>query len=101
MLGNPSREWLAEPSGHVAPTAAEAVWKGLGVPERFGVSRVGGHQHCQLPDRQRPDVTAFVERFLLRDESATTDVSKSPYEADLARWRPWSVPQRGTLSSED
>lgn len=101
VLGNPSQEWLAEPSGHVATKAAETVWAALGVPERFGVSRVGGHKHCRLPDRQRPAVTAFIERFLLGNEAATTDRFESPYDRDLARWMPWDAPTLPDAPSSD
>lgn len=92
VLGNPSHEWLAEESGHVASKAAQRVWSALGVPDRFGFSKVGGHKHCRLPESQRPDVAAFVEKFLLGNEGANTDIAKSPYDPDLSRWIPWDAP---------
>jgi len=93
VLGNPDMEWLAEESGHVACKAAHEVWKALGVPDRFGFSKVGGHGHCQLPDSQRPEVIVFVEKFLLGDETVNTeDIAISPYDPDLSRWITWDTP---------
>lgn len=103
VLGNPDYEWLAEESGHVASMAAQEVWAALGVPDRFGVSIVDGHGHCQLPNSQRPEVEAFVDKFLLGDESADTDVAVSPYTTDLTPWITWDTPDLtlGTNAADD
>ncbi|RPI03347.1 MAG: hypothetical protein EHM64_12470 [Ignavibacteriae bacterium] len=92
VTGNPDYEWLSDESGHVASQAAHNVWKALGVPERFGFSIVGGHPHCQLPGSQRPEVEAFVDKFLLGDTTANTNISTSLYKTDLAPWIPWDTP---------
>lgn len=93
VLGNPDYEWLAEESGYVSSMAAQEVWTALDVPDRFGFSIVGGHNHCQLPASQRPEVIAYVEKFLLGDESADTDVAISPYTTDLTPWITWETPE--------
>ncbi len=93
VLGNPSHEWLAEESGHVASKAAETIWAALGVPERFGFSKVGEHKHCQLPESQRPEVAAFVDKFLLGKDGPKTDIERSPYDPNLSRWIPWETPK--------
>jgi hypothetical protein len=93
VIGNPDMEWLAEESGHVACKAAHEVWKALGVPDRFGFSKVGHGDHCVLPESQRPEVEAFVEKFLLGDTSVNTDIAISPYDPDLSRWITWDTPQ--------
>ena len=92
VLGNPDYEWLAEEAAHVSGAAAYRVWSGLGVRDRFGLSIVDGHGHCQLPNSQRPEVEAFVDKFLLGDEGAETRVVVSPYQTDLSTWIPWSAP---------
>lgn len=92
VLGNPDYEWMAEESAHVSSMAAKEVWTALGVPDRFGFSIVGGHGHCLLPDSQRPEVVAFVEKFLLGNEEAKTEISRSPYQSDLSRWITWETP---------
>ena len=89
VLGNPDYEWLAEESGYVSCKAAQEVWKAFGVPDRFGFSIVAGHTHCELPDIQKPEVVAFVEKFLLGDTTANTDISTSPYNTDVSLWIAW------------
>ena len=79
VLGNPDFEWLADESGYVSSRAAHEVWKQFGVAERFGFSILGGHPHCRLPDAQRPEVEAFVDKFLLGLSSVDTDVTEHPF----------------------
>ncbi len=80
VLGNPDYEWLADESGYVSCRAAHEVWKTFGIPDRFGFSIVAGHQHCQLPDSQRPEVEAFVDKFLLGKKTANTSITKHPFD---------------------
>ena len=100
LLGNPDMEWLAEESGYVSCMAAHEVWQALGVPERFGFSKVGGHNHCNLPDTQRPEVGAFIDRFLLGVEETPTDYAIHPgYTTSLANWIKWNTPVLGSGAS--
>jgi hypothetical protein len=89
LLGNPDYKWLADESGYVSCKAAHEVWKAFGVPDRFGFSIVAGHSHCQLPDSQKPEVIAFVEKFLLGNTTVNTNISTSPYNTDLSPWISW------------
>lgn len=90
VLGNPDFVWLADESGYVSCRAAHEVWKTFGIPDRFGFSIVDGHGHCQLPKSQYPEVEAFVEKFLLGNTSANTNVTISPYpQVDYSRWFGW------------
>ncbi|SDJ98122.1 Por secretion system C-terminal sorting domain-containing protein [Catalinimonas alkaloidigena] len=90
VLGNPDFVWLADESGYVSSRAAHEVWKTFGVGDRFGFSIVGGHGHCQLPEVQRPEVEAFVDKFLMGDMTANTDVTVHPYDyVDYERWYQW------------
>lgn len=90
VLGNPDFEWLADESGYVSCRAAHEVWKTFGISDRFGFSIVAGHGHCQLPKSQYPEVEAFVEKFLLGNTSANTNVTISPYQqVDFSRWFNW------------
>jgi hypothetical protein len=92
ILGNPSQEWLAEESGHVASKAAQKVWEALGVPDRFGFSKVGGHNHCAMPESQRPEVGAFIDKFLLGIDTVNTNIAITPYTTNLSEWITWSTP---------
>lgn len=90
VLGNPDYEWLADESGYVSCRAAKRVWETFGIADRFGFSIVAGHGHCRLPDSQRPEVEAFVDKFLLGDTSADTNVEIHPYaDVDFSRWTKW------------
>ncbi|MBL4560951.1 MAG: dockerin-like protein [Labilibaculum sp.] len=89
-LGNPDYEWLADESGYVSCKAAKRVWDTFGISERFGFSIVDGHGHCVLPDIQRPDVEAFVDKFLLGDITVDTNIEVHPYNnVDFSRWTDW------------
>lgn len=90
VLGNPDYVWLADESGYVSCRAAHEVWKTFGIGDRFGFSIVAGHGHCQLPKSQYPEVEAYVEKFLLGNNSANTNVTVNPYPlVDYARWFDW------------
>lgn len=90
VLGNPEFEWLAEESGYVSCRAAHEVWKNFDIEDRFGFSIVGGHNHCQLPETQRPEVEAFVDKFLLGMADVDTNYTRSPFEGvDYERWIKW------------
>ncbi len=94
VIGNPDMVWMAEESGHVACKAAQEVWKALGIPDRFGFSKVGHGDHCVLPAIQRPEVIAFVEKFLLGDTTTNTDsIAISTYDPDLSSWITWDTPE--------
>ena len=100
VLNNPSVDWLAAESATVSNAAAHEVWTALGVPDRFGYSIVGGN-HCSLPASQRPQVEAFVDKFLLGDTSADTDIAVTPYTPDLGRWIPWETPDLTAATSSE
>lgn len=90
VLGNPDQEWLADESGYVSSRAAREVWEAYGVADRMGYSFVGGHPHCGLPAVQRPEVEAFVDRFLLDDETANTSVQIHEFDSvNAERWYEW------------
>ena len=74
LLGNPDYEWLADGSMVVSAKAAKEVWNFFGIGDRFGYSIVEGHGHCQLPERQFPEVQAFIDKFLLGKETYTKDI---------------------------
>jgi hypothetical protein len=102
ILGNPDYEWLADESGYVSSRAAHEVWKAFGVGDRFGCSIVADHPHCRLPDSQRPEVEAFVDKFLLGDTDAKTDVMKHPFpDVDYARWIGWWGKSQPTFPGAD
>jgi hypothetical protein len=74
--------------------AAHAIWEALGIPDKMGVSQVGNHMHCEWNGTQQPEVTAYVQKFLVGGGTADTNVLKTDgsYSFDKARWAPWDVP---------
>lgn len=74
LLGNPDFQWLADNAMLVSAKAAKKVWERFGIGNRMGWSIVGGHGHCQLPERQWPEVQVFIDRFLLGSETDTNDI---------------------------
>jgi hypothetical protein len=96
VTANPDYVWLASESGYVGSAAAKKVWEALGIPDRFGYSIVGNHGHCYIPPEQLPDVLAFVDKFLLGNDTVNTNIAVSPYSTNLDPWIPWTIP---TLSS--
>ena len=74
LLGNPDYEWLADGSMLASAEAAKKVWEKFGIADRMGWSIVGGHGHCQLPERQFPEVQAFIDKFLLGRKTDTRDI---------------------------
>jgi len=87
VLGNPDYEWLADESCYVSCQVAREVWKRFGVADRMGFSFQDGHGHCQLPDSQRPEVEAFVDRFLLGKDVNTTVMKAKMFEK--VNWKKW------------
>lgn len=78
ILGNPDYKWLADPSAVVSATVARGVWEKFGIADRMGISIVGGHPHCVLPEVQYPEVEAFLDRFLLGKDVGTSVMKYKP-----------------------
>jgi hypothetical protein len=90
VLGNPDMIWLADTSGYVSCRAAQRVWDTFGISDRFGFSIVGNHPHCAILPVQRPEIEAFVDKFLLGDTTANTDVHTHPWpKLDYSYWTEW------------
>lgn len=94
IVENTSQEWLGNVSTYTDSMAAHLIWEALGIGDRMGVSQVGDHPHCAWNGSQQREVTAFVEKFLVRSGDADTRVSKTDgsYSFDRAAWIDWSVP---------
>ena len=90
VIGNGATDyvWLAEEASYVSCRAAEDVYKTLGISDRFGFSQVGGHAHCSFPASQNPELTAFVDKFLLgKTTTNTSGIAKNPFpNTDYNKW---------------
>lgn len=94
IVENTSQEWLGNVSTYTNSMAAHLIWEALGVPDRMGVSQNGDHTHCAWNGSQQPEVTAFVQKFLIGGSTADTNVLKTDgrYSFDRASWIDWTVP---------
>ncbi|CZR51569.1 related to extracelular cellulose binding protein (Cip2) [Phialocephala subalpina] len=93
-IENTAYEWLSPQSSFGCMTAARKVWVALGASDRMGFSQDGNHSHCVFPADQQPELSAFIEKFLLDQEGVDTDVFKTTNETfDEARWIDWDVPK--------
>ena len=89
---NPDLVWLSNPSCYVCSKGCQQVYNALGIADRFGFSIVGGHGHCAVPSNQIPEIEAFVEKFLLGNTMANTNIGDTPYSMDFSGWIPWTTP---------
>ncbi len=79
LLGNPDYVWLSDRAMLASAKAARKVWEHFGIADRMGWSIVGKHGHCQLPERQWPEVQAFIDRFLLERPAKTDNIQISEF----------------------
>lgn len=90
MLGNPDYVWLSDSSAYVSMNAAREVWKRFGIEDRVGYSIVDGHMHCRLHEDQYPEVEAFIDKFLLGNDSInTSDIGIAPGMKNIIPLDPW------------
>jgi len=95
IIDNTSIDWLSPVSAWITANAAHKVWQALGVPDRMGFSQVGAHNHCSFPDAQLPELTAYIQKFLLDNNTPNTNVMKSDgnHKYDEATWVDWTAPK--------
>ena len=93
MIENTDQIWLGNLSCYTCGVAARRIWDALGVSDRMGFSQVGHADHCGFPAAQQPELTAYINRFLL-GESGDTDVlmTDGSYTFDEERWVDWDTP---------
>ncbi|MHB8132351.1 MAG: glucuronyl esterase domain-containing protein [Mobilitalea sp.] len=95
VIENPDMVWLGNLSCYNTSMAGHMIYEALGVPDNMGFSTVGGHAHCQFPATQQPELTAYIQKFLL-DKEVDTKVfrvdSKYKFTFDHKKWVDWTIP---------
>ncbi|PSK43027.1 hypothetical protein B9Z65_6981 [Elsinoe australis] len=93
VIENTDFVWLGPWSAFGCMTAGRRTYEALGKQDSMGFSQVGGHNHCQFPASQQPELEAFVARFLL-GQNVSTDVFKTDLTEgfDQGKWAPWEIP---------
>jgi hypothetical protein len=88
--GNTDFYWLSNRSNYVSARATQRVYKTLGIGDRFGFYIDGGHAHCGTLPEEAPAIGAYLDKFLLGDATASTNVEVHPYPTlDHGRWTAW------------
>jgi hypothetical protein len=90
---NTGIDYLGAQGASVSMRAAKEVYKALGIADRLGYTQTQAPAHCSFPTSvQGPDVQAFVNKFLLQQANANTNVARDSYNTDLTKWVTWTTP---------
>jgi hypothetical protein len=76
--GNTNFYWLSNGSNYVSSRATQQVYNAFGIGDRFGFYIDGGHFHCATLPAEAPAVGGFVDKFMLGQTNADTDVEVYP-----------------------
>jgi hypothetical protein len=96
--GNTDFYWLSNRSNYVTARATQRVYNRLGIEDRFGFYIDGGHNHCATLPAEAPAIAGFVDKFMLGDKTANTEVEVFPTNPplkydyttlDYKRWTAW------------
>lgn len=94
VIENTSMTWLGNISTWTTGNAAHKVWEALGIPDRMGYSQSGHADHCGFPAAQLPELTDYVQKFLIGGGTGNTTFLKTDggFAFDEAKWINWTVP---------
>ena len=86
--------WLGPQSSWSGANAARMIWQGLGVTDKMGYSLTTEHGHCSFPASQQPEVTAYIQKFLVGGGTANTNIMRNDpgVQFNQAMWVNWTVP---------
>jgi hypothetical protein len=101
VTGNTDFNWLSNKSNYITSRATQRIYDTFGIGDRFGFYIDGGHAHCGTLPEEAPVIAAFVDKFLLNDQTANTNVAVHPYPAmDYGRWTAWWDERKGHHDDE-
>jgi len=90
VTGNTDFYWLSNRANYITSRATQRIYDTFGIGDRFGFYIDGGHAHCGTLPEEAPAIAAYLDKFLLGDETANTNVAIHPYPAlDYRRWTAW------------
>lgn len=90
--GNTGYTWLSNPSAYVCGEACGKIYQNFGIGDRFGFNIDGGHNHCDFPSDQEPDLQYFLNKFMMGTNSLSQSIRTAPSDystVDYARWTAW------------
>ena len=103
FIGNTWMEWLGNLSAWTNGNVTHKVWEALGIPDRMGFSQVGHSVHCEFPSSQRPELIAYVEKFLVGGGTGDTNVMYTDGGGlifDEEMWVDWTVPSHSPIKGD-
>lgn len=102
FVENTWQAWLGNLSTWTNGNVTHMVWEALGIPDRMGFAQVGHSTHCSFPSSLQPEVTAYVQKFLVGGGTADTNVMKTDggFVFDAATWVDWTVPELNLLMGD-
>lgn len=80
--GNTEFYYLSNGSNYISARATQKIYDTLGIGDRFGFYIDGNHAHCGTLPAESAPILAFVDKFMLGQASANTDVRVFPNPAD-------------------
>jgi hypothetical protein len=94
FIENTSMVWLGNMSTWTNGNVTHMIWEALGIPDKMGFSQAGHSVHCEFISSQQPEVTAYVQKFLVGGGTGNTNVMKTDIGLafDQARWVDWTEP---------
>ncbi|KAJ7099881.1 hypothetical protein C8R43DRAFT_1092336 [Mycena crocata] len=103
VIDNVGYDWLGPFASFGAMVAARTIWTALGAQTAMGYSQAANHVHCSFPSSQQPQLSAFINRFLLGQTSANTAITETAggysFPIPNAQWAPWTPPAALTPSN--
>jgi hypothetical protein len=103
FIENSAMVWLGNVSTWTNGNVSHKIWEALGIPDKMGYSSVGHGDHCGFPSSQQPEVTAYVQKFLVGGGTADTNVMKCDggVTYNESQWVDWTVPDLQLLGDFD
>ncbi|KZS97071.1 hypothetical protein SISNIDRAFT_477393 [Sistotremastrum niveocremeum HHB9708] len=93
VIENTEYDWLGSQSTNGCMRAGQEVYKALGAADSMGFSQIGNHPHCQFPSSQQGNLTNFINKFLLGQNTNTNIiVSDGSFTFNKAQWIDWTTP---------
>jgi hypothetical protein len=92
FIENSGIAYLGPWSNHQCVNAGRQVFQGLGAVDYVRFSQVSHADHRGFPATSKPDLTSFINRFLL-DQPANTTIMRADgtFSMDETRWVDWAV----------
>lgn len=85
-------DWLGPGSTNVCMKAARLIYKAVGAADAMGFSQAAAHSHCVFPSSQQSELTAFINKYLLKGTGDTNIEKGTVNSPTVATWVDWTPP---------